>query len=315
MPGENGVELPEAVPNPMCEAVNPNTGKVCTDYLLGHAYCHTDYTSASWSITPENTEERCTAVFDGWRCLFPVNHWIEKGWVHQWYMHGCRIPSVPRTIASKAKGYAPWAHANELQWDLLCGFEEGVIQSAATVVDFATWTGTSDPVGRRPIDVDSEAWEVLYQNVNKWKAHMVQEGGEARFDNAELVFHNAAPVGTAGLGLPVHPEWTVTEAAKTAGVARSTIYRLLNEGKLPHAHRGGVNGTWLISVNDLNAAGLQISSFRSPNADPQWGTVHTTKPVKYGTCRYCSYSIHMDDQGIWQHDGAFPFNGTECWPD
>ena len=313
MQTEPGLQGSGEDPNPKCEEVNPETGEGCTDHLLGHAYCHVDSTGAAWPVTPEASEDRCPEVFDGWRCLFPANHWVNKGWTHQWYMYGRRIPSIPARLAPRAKAFAPWAHANELQWDRLSESEEGVVQSAVAVVNSVIRTCESEVDNLLEVLLDSETWEILAQNAAQWGTHMIEGvAAEASYDNAELVFHDASLLAIPAGGPPKHPEWTITEAAKSAGVSRHTVYRLLNEGKLPNAHRGGVNGAWLVSMTDLNAAGLGISYIRSPNAEPKWGTVQT---VRTGTCRHCGYPIHPDKSGTWQHDGSPPFNGTQCWPD
>lgn len=51
------------------------------------------------------------------------------------------------------------------------------------------------------------------------------------------------------------PRWSVSEAAKRAGVARSTVQRYLAQGRMPGAYRTD-DGVWSIGVEDLLAAGL-----------------------------------------------------------
>lgn len=51
------------------------------------------------------------------------------------------------------------------------------------------------------------------------------------------------------------PRWSVSEAAKRAGVARSTVQRYLAQGRMPGAYRTA-DGVWSIGVEDLLAAGL-----------------------------------------------------------
>jgi excisionase family DNA binding protein len=54
---------------------------------------------------------------------------------------------------------------------------------------------------------------------------------------------------------PGRPRWSVAQAAKRAGVARSTIQRYIAQGRMPGAYRTE-GGVWSIGVEDLLGAGL-----------------------------------------------------------
>lgn len=59
------------------------------------------------------------------------------------------------------------------------------------------------------------------------------------------------------------PRWSVAQAAKRAGVARSTIQRYLANGKMPGAYRDE-NGVWSIGVEDLLGAGFRVDAPTPP---------------------------------------------------
>lgn len=60
------------------------------------------------------------------------------------------------------------------------------------------------------------------------------------------------------------PRWSVSQASKHAGVARSTIQRYLAQGRMPGAQRLP-DGTWSIGVEDLLAAGFRVDAPTPPD--------------------------------------------------
>lgn len=64
------------------------------------------------------------------------------------------------------------------------------------------------------------------------------------------------------------PRWSVSQAAKRAGVARSTIQRYLARGAMPGAYLDE-NGVWSIGVEDLLGAGFRVDA-----PTPAEGTAH-----------------------------------------
>lgn len=64
--------------------------------------------------------------------------------------------------------------------------------------------------------------------------------------------------------------WTPQKAAQDTGVSRSTIMRMITNGKLPNAKK--INGKWAIPVTDLGAAGLSPGQSRTPDQN----TDHTS---------------------------------------
>lgn len=60
------------------------------------------------------------------------------------------------------------------------------------------------------------------------------------------------------------PRWSVSQAAKHAGVARSTIQRYLARGKMPGAYLDDT-GTWSIGVEDLLGAGFRVDAPAPPD--------------------------------------------------
>jgi hypothetical protein len=58
--------------------------------------------------------------------------------------------------------------------------------------------------------------------------------------------------------------FTISQAARVAGVHRNTVRRYLDGEKFPGAFREDPGAPWLIPISDLIAAGLHI---RPPTAD------------------------------------------------
>jgi hypothetical protein len=72
------------------------------------------------------------------------------------------------------------------------------------------------------------------------------------------------------------PSLTVSEAAERTGTSRSTVRRRLDGGELPSAWRetgpdGGPSGPWRIPVDDLLAAGFDLSAPSREQATPNAG--------------------------------------------
>lgn len=73
------------------------------------------------------------------------------------------------------------------------------------------------------------------------------------------------------------PRWSVSQAAKHAGVARSTIQRYLARGAMPGAYRDD-DGVWSIGVDDLLAAGFRVDAPTPPDR-PAEGVQHRHAPA------------------------------------
>ncbi|MFE5708126.1 hypothetical protein [Rhodococcus koreensis] len=77
---------------------------------------------------------------------------------------------------------------------------------------------------------------------------------------------------------PGRPRWSVAQAAKRAGVARSTIQRYIAQGKMPGAYRNE-DGVWSIGVEDLLGAGLMPDRPAPPDpADKGVQRAHAPAP-------------------------------------
>jgi excisionase family DNA binding protein len=58
------------------------------------------------------------------------------------------------------------------------------------------------------------------------------------------------------------PRWSATEAAKRAGVSRSTIQRMIADGRLEAGKDD--EGNWVIALENLLAAGLKVDRPTTP---------------------------------------------------
>jgi excisionase family DNA binding protein len=76
---------------------------------------------------------------------------------------------------------------------------------------------------------------------------------------------------------PGRPRWSVAQAAKRAGVARSTIQRYIAQGRMPGAYRTG-DGVWSIGVEDLLGAGLMPDRPAPPDEAAE-GVQHAHAPT------------------------------------
>jgi Helix-turn-helix domain len=72
--------------------------------------------------------------------------------------------------------------------------------------------------------------------------------------------------------------FTISQAARVAGVHRNTIRRYLDAGKLPGAYREDPRAPWQIPLSDLIAAGLRIRA--AARAEPRTDPDRTTRQLE-----------------------------------